>query len=418
MLNVIPKQLIQVFAVYLSVLSSFPAAHGQQAVSHFEPRIVKPTLDNSDVVVADLVITDKAYGAYGADPTGVKDCTATVQKAIEDLSKTGGGVLYFPAGKYRFSGTLTLHPGVTLKGDWASPLKGGSGKGTIFMVYSGKGDEKGKPFIQTRRGPSAIKNLSFWYPGQNAENPVPYPPTILRESLPGIMMKVTFYNAWIGYEVLHSGGSPLISEVYGTFLKKGIQGDICFEYGFFDRIYISPEIWADAPVSSITNAPKDKKSRRKLVDWCRKNTVGLEFLKNDNVEIFHVTVKDAKVGIYYGKHTGKLRKGGLGSYGFRMKVDAKQVFDHVAPWVGDVKDIGNRVRHSIGNRVRHRNESSVRISPFNQHAIIGLTVFQKHPLRRISLARRVRRLVFFTSFNSGESYQGSNHSSIYSSSEQ
>ena len=315
-------------AITTSILSTSLAA--------FEPRIVQPTLDESDVVVADLAITDKPYGV---DPTGVKDCTEKVQKAIEDLSKIGGGVLYFPAGRYRFMGTLTLLSGVTLKGDWANPLKGCSGKGTIFMVYSGKGDEKGKPFIQSRRGPSAIKNLSFWYPEQNAENPVPYPPTILRETLPCIMMKVTFYNSWIGYEVLRSGGSPLISEVYGTFLKKGIQGDLCFEYGFFDRIYISPEIWINTPARAIPNAPKDKESRQKLVEWCRKNTVGLEFLKNDNIEIFHVTVKDAKVGIYYGKSTRMLKKGGKGTYGFRMKIDAEEVFDHAAPWVGDVKDI-------------------------------------------------------------------------------
>ena len=286
------------------------------SLAALEPRIVKPTLDQSDVVVADVVITD---APHAADPTGVTDCTASVQKAIDDLSKTGGGVLYFPAGRYRFNGTLILQSGVTLKGDWASPLKGGSGKGTIFMVYSGKGDENAEPFIRTRRGPCAIKNLSFWYPEQNAENPVPYPPTVLREQMPGIDMRVTFYNSWVGYEVLHSGGSPLISEVYGTFLKKGIQGDICLEYGFFDRIHVSPGIWADAPFNSIANAPNDNESREKLVDWCRKNTVGLEFLKNDNIELFHVTVKDAKVGIYYGKHAGRLRKGGLGTYGFRMK---------------------------------------------------------------------------------------------------
>lgn len=43
---------------------------------------------------------------YTADPTGVVDCTATVQTAID--AGADGDVIYFPNGTYKVSGTLTI----------------------------------------------------------------------------------------------------------------------------------------------------------------------------------------------------------------------------------------------------------------------------------------------------------------------
>jgi len=38
---------------------------------------------------------------YGADPTGVADSTAAIQKAIDEAGERGGGVVFLPAGTYR-----------------------------------------------------------------------------------------------------------------------------------------------------------------------------------------------------------------------------------------------------------------------------------------------------------------------------
>ncbi len=54
---------------------------------------------------------------YKIDNTGVKDATAMVNVLLGHISNTGGGVLYFPAGRYRFSGTLNIGSGVLIKGD-------------------------------------------------------------------------------------------------------------------------------------------------------------------------------------------------------------------------------------------------------------------------------------------------------------
>jgi len=160
-----------------------------------EPRLVYPTLCKDDVVVADLVVTDKAYNA---DPTGKTDNTAIFQRAISDLHASGGGVIYVPAGMYRFDGALTMPGGISLRGDWKSPLEGGSGKGTILAVYAGRGQADGEPFILATSGDCAVRNLSFWYPEQTIDNVQPYPPTVSRSYMAVLYYNLTFYNAYEG----------------------------------------------------------------------------------------------------------------------------------------------------------------------------------------------------------------------------
>jgi hypothetical protein len=46
-------------------------------------------------------LTDVTASPYNADNSGNADVTAILQKALDDLGKAGGGVLYLPAGIYR-----------------------------------------------------------------------------------------------------------------------------------------------------------------------------------------------------------------------------------------------------------------------------------------------------------------------------
>ena len=57
--------------------------------------------------------------AAGADPAGLEDSTAAIQAAIDGLGE-GGGVVWFPAGLYRITGTLSItQSGVVLAGEGA-----------------------------------------------------------------------------------------------------------------------------------------------------------------------------------------------------------------------------------------------------------------------------------------------------------
>lgn len=84
---------------------------------------------------------------FGADPTGVADSTTAIQNAVNALpaagtsSNTSGGVVYFPAGKYKVTSTITIsNAGVYLAGDgiWASTISY-SGSGDCIRMYSPNG---------------------------------------------------------------------------------------------------------------------------------------------------------------------------------------------------------------------------------------------------------------------------------------
>src|SRR5260221_14538046 len=53
---------------------------------------------------------------YGADPTGVSDSTTAINNAIAAMP-SAGGALYFPAGTYTVSSTITIRKPGTYLGD-------------------------------------------------------------------------------------------------------------------------------------------------------------------------------------------------------------------------------------------------------------------------------------------------------------
>ncbi len=54
---------------------------------------------------------------FGLDNTGVEDCTAKLRALMMKVEKNGGGVVYFPRGRYRLKGTFSIPKGVVMKGD-------------------------------------------------------------------------------------------------------------------------------------------------------------------------------------------------------------------------------------------------------------------------------------------------------------
>lgn len=62
---------------------------------------------------------------YGADKSGKTVCTASIQEAIDECAASGGGTVFFPAGKY-ISGTLFLRSFVSLYLENGAVLKGSS----------------------------------------------------------------------------------------------------------------------------------------------------------------------------------------------------------------------------------------------------------------------------------------------------
>ncbi len=79
----------------------------------------RPIPDEPDLPVFDVTAPD-----FGADPTGERDSTAAIQKAIDRAAERGGGIVHLPEGTYRIQppadarqALLIGHSRIILRGD-------------------------------------------------------------------------------------------------------------------------------------------------------------------------------------------------------------------------------------------------------------------------------------------------------------
>ncbi len=257
--------------------------------SALAPRVVIPTLNTNEVVVA--LTTPQQYGAK-AD--GISDDSAAFQNAMNAVYNSGGsggGVVFVPVGNYAFSNNLTVPPGVTLHGDWTDWSKGGAGMtGTTFKVYGGAGQTTNAPFIAL--GPStALRGVNIWYPNQNAANIVSYPFTIGVGS-DCVVQNVALINSYQGIETFGGGGDKhILRTVIGTPLLKGIDLDQIFDVCHAEDIRFSPDIW---PMSLVSNAPAPGGPH---AAWMRANGEGMRLRRVDGEMCMDTFISGYNVGI-------------------------------------------------------------------------------------------------------------------------
>jgi len=204
-----------------------------EALAAVKPRLVSTSYACDDYVVASAIATQEPFGAK---PDGITDCTASVQLAIDAVTQAGGGVVFLPAGQYKFNGSLLVNPGVTLRGDWKAPnAKTGDYQvaGTVLEPTAGRGQPDSPSFI-TIGDSACVCNLSIWYPDQSIDDVAAYPWTICTSNRHGnndfTLKNVTLVNCYSGYRIggVHGLGNSLVQNVYGTPLsihaRKGKMG--------------------------------------------------------------------------------------------------------------------------------------------------------------------------------------------------
>ena len=133
---------------------------------------------------------------FGADPTGVEDCTTALNDAI-NCAKAGSGVVYVPKGKYRINtGGVTLDD-ISIIG-CGVPEKGlpYDNNGSVFLLDS----TTATPFTLGRA--VNLEGLSFFYPNQNdtTVSPIVYPALFAGSYVSQFLMtNCTIVNAYDGF---------------------------------------------------------------------------------------------------------------------------------------------------------------------------------------------------------------------------
>ena len=217
-------------------------------------RIMETAYPTEDVVIADIVATD---GAYGADNTGAQDSTAAIQKALNDCKALGGGTVYLPAGRYLLKSGLTIPAFVTLRGDWQDPDEG-TGYGTVILADVSSTDSA-LPALFQIGGSAGVNGLTVYYPRQSAET--------------------------TAHEMM------TIDNVKGTFLSVGAEAYNQADVGTWKNLTISNKYWAEAGGGLVAA------DREKLDAYTLANTTGLRLGDLEWTEFANIQVSGCKTGV-------------------------------------------------------------------------------------------------------------------------
>ena len=235
--------------------------NGQFVMPEVSWRLAPMKYETKDTVVMGFDIRD-----FGVEPNSDADVTNKIQAALSVLGRDGGGTLFLPEGRYIVKGRLSIPKGVTLCGDWQNPEENPEMKGTILCIYDGRGKVDGDPFITVLPN-AAVRDITFWYPQQSAEDIAEYPPTLQLYD-PAVwgadythVQNCTFVNSYIAIKQgPNASNSPTVQNVYGTPLYQGLNVDGLIDIGRFDYIFFSPDFWANSGLEgapAIDGAHKD-----------------------------------------------------------------------------------------------------------------------------------------------------------------
>lgn len=143
------------FAALIAISAS---AGGQTPVEAVQHRVGTAVLQGTTSGVLQNVTNVRMYGAAG---NGTTDDTAAIQKAI--TASQAGSRIYFPAGTYLISSSLTVNQDEVLYGDgYSSILLGTFGSaGTDMIIFGTSGT------IRSRAG---VESLSLQFSSTNCRN--------------------------------------------------------------------------------------------------------------------------------------------------------------------------------------------------------------------------------------------------------
>ncbi|MHB0999087.1 MAG: glycosyl hydrolase family 28-related protein [Armatimonadota bacterium] len=230
---------------------------------------------------------------YGADKTGKDDNTAAFQKALDAASEAKGGVVYVPAGHYKFTGHLTVPGSVTLRGTFSSAPHVSSADdldGSVLLPTADRNDAAGSPFISMTTNSTLEGFIIYYKDVMNPETNQPwvYPPCIQPSTItwPGtnnvVIRHMNIVNAYDAVNLVWSS-RVFISDIQGFPIHSGIYIDCCFDSSRFENIH-----WTHQ--GSVSD-PYER--------WTRQNGTAFEFGRDDFQNVQHSFCRGYKTGFKF-----------------------------------------------------------------------------------------------------------------------
>ncbi|MCR5683733.1 MAG: hypothetical protein K6G29_14915, partial [Clostridiales bacterium] len=261
------------------------------------PALITPLHETDAPVIADVVATDPDFGA---DPTGKRDSTSAIKKALSVCADMGGGTVWLQAGQYLVTSTIEIPAYVSLLGE--KPLdepKTLADYGTIIVAKPKTGQSPASSLF-VLRGSCGVVGMTVWYPEQTLENPKPYPYTfyVTGNGQGGYMLQtvkdVLVVNGWrgIGACVVENNAheQTTIENFRGTFLSHAVASYNEADVGTFKSIRVSPDYWANSP---FDGSPDVEAVRA----YTRENTTGLILGDLEWDQFADIEIEDCLIGM-------------------------------------------------------------------------------------------------------------------------
>ncbi|MBO6053319.1 MAG: hypothetical protein J6Q17_06240 [Clostridia bacterium] len=265
--------------------------------SSTRPALITTLHETDAPVIADVVATDPDFGA---DPTGKRDSTSAIKKALTVCANAGGGTVWLPAGQYLVTSSIEIPAYVSLLGE--RPLddpKTLADYGTIIVAKPKTGQSPAASLF-VLRGSCGVVGMTVWYPEQSIENPVKYPYIfyVTGNGQGGYMLQtvkdVLVVNGWtgIGACVVENNAheQTTIENFRGTFLNHAVASYNEADVGTFKSIRIPPDYWANSP---FDGSPDVETIRA----YTRANATGLILGDLEWDQFSNIEIEDCLIGM-------------------------------------------------------------------------------------------------------------------------
>jgi Pectate lyase superfamily protein len=189
---------------------------------------------------------------YGAAGNGTSDDTAAIAQAIAAAappSAPTGDTVFFPAGKYRVTSTLTVPPATALQGaGWNTP-------GSQANVFAGSWIfvEEGANFspITISGSGGAVRNLGFnIFNPNDGGAPAAAQPMVHVTGNNALVEDICLYNPYGGI-FLDGAAQAVIRRIFGQPVQYGIMIDRSYDVSYIDHVHFWPY---SHPVNTATAA--------------------------------------------------------------------------------------------------------------------------------------------------------------------
>ena len=239
-------------------------------------------------------VKESPYSAVG---DGIADDTTAIKKCIDDVSKAGGGMVFFPAGQFKVTESIVVPSNVELRGVMTGPHTAFRKQCSQLNVYA---DANGKAAVILSES-SGVNGLTFYYPENKLTELVELPYTIQGNGANVWVKAVTLVNSYDGIDLATNRCDGFfVGNTWGTAMRYGIYVGGNSHNGILENTFITYGVWQE------TMALHADPNLNTMTSLFKRNSVGYIFEDCDGVTGWSVFAFGNRIGTLFRDKDGKV----------------------------------------------------------------------------------------------------------------